>query len=388
MTPPRPDGPLIWLHATSVERASVLDDLATRLKSNLSETHVLITYDPETCAPPPKPGEGGNWLLPLGALPIAESRQFITHWAPDLCLWAGAVLHPTLIRAADEAGHHMILADADSADFDSGRRGWFKDPIRQTLVRFDQILTTGVPASSALVRLGVSADRIETTVPMRLGPTPTSFPEEDITFLAEELAGRPSWLAAHIHPEEFGLILTAHRAALRLSHRMLLVIVLDDDRYQQDLLDLLEGMTLRYLVWQLGDPIEDNTQVLVVDDIEELGLWYRTSPQTFLGHSLVPGETGRSPLNASALGSAVLHGPNVGEHTAAYARLASAGAARLVSDGAQLGTEVAQLLAPDKAAAMALAGWEVVTEGAALTDRVLDLIQERLEALRDHNASA
>jgi 3-deoxy-D-manno-octulosonic-acid transferase len=36
-------------------------------------------------------------------------------------------------------------------------------------------------------------------------------------------------------------------------------------------------------------------------------------------------------------------------------------------------------LAPDQAAAVALAGWQVVTEGAHLTDQLIDLIQDKLD---------
>ena len=384
----RPEGPLIWVHATSTQRLDVLSDLAGRLKVNHGEIHVLATFDAQTCAPDITAVEGCDWVLPLHVSTQSEARQFVTHWRPGLALWTGSTLQPTAIRIADEAGVPLILVDADGAGFEGGRRSWFKDPVRQTLLRFARVLSVGPSATAALIRLGLPPGRVETAVPMRLGPSPAAFPEDDIAQVAEELSGRPSWLAAHIHPEEFGTVLTAHRAALRLSHRMLLVIVLDAPQYRPDLLDLLEGMTLRHAVWQLGDPIGDNLQVLVVDDPDDLGLWYRTSPQSFLGHSLVPGETGRSPLEASALGSAVLHGPNVGDHTEAYARLASAGAARLVGDGSQLGSEVAQLLAPEKAAAMALAGWEVVTEGAALTDRLLALILQQLDLVQDPDESA
>ena len=45
-----------------------------------------------------------------------------------------------------------------------------------------------------------------------------------------------------------------------------------------------------------------------------------------------------------------------------------------------LGTAVVQLIAPDLAAAMALAGWEVATDGAELVDLLVDLLQDALDA--------
>jgi 3-deoxy-D-manno-octulosonic-acid transferase len=62
-----------------------------------------------------------------------------------------------------------------------------------------------------------------------------------------------------------------------------------------------------------------------------------------------------------------------------YSRLAKAGAARIVKDGDTLGTAVSRLISPDQAAAMAVAGWDVVSQGADLTDRVIDLVHATLD---------
>ena len=75
----------------------------------------------------------------------------------------------------------------------------------------------------------------------------------------------------------------------------------------------------------------------------------------------------------------MLYGPNIRQHLPAYTRLASAGAARIVKDAEGLSAGVLQLIAPDNAASMALAAWEVVSEGAEVTDRLLDIIQDQLD---------
>ena len=68
--------------------------------------------------------------------------------------------------------------------------------------------------------------------------------------------------------------------------------------------------------------------MLVSEDTKELGLWYRVAPVTLMGSSMVSGEGGRNPLEAAALGSAVLYGPGVRDYLDSYSRLAQAGAAR------------------------------------------------------------
>jgi 3-deoxy-D-manno-octulosonic-acid transferase len=86
------------------------------------------------------------------------------------------------------------------------------------------------------------------------------------------------------------------------------------------------------------------------------------------------------------LGSAILFGPHVQGHRDTYSRLAAVGAGRSIGDAEGLGAAVIRLVAPDHAAAMALAGWQVVTEGAALSDRLVEMVQDRLDLKGAHHA--
>jgi 3-deoxy-D-manno-octulosonic-acid transferase len=74
-----------------------------------------------------------------------------------------------------------------------------------------------------------------------------------------------------------------------------------------------------------------------------------------------------------------LHGPHVSPHAAAFARLSAAGAARQVNNADDIGEAVMALIASDLCATMAVAGWQVLTEGAGVCDRLVDLVCDRLE---------
>ncbi len=71
----------------------------------------------------------------------------------------------------------------------------------------------------------------------------------------------------------------------------------------------------------------------------------------------------------------------MGRHLPSYSRLAEAGAARIVNDVDSLTSAVSQLIAPDRAAAMAHAGWDIVSAGAAMTDMVVDLVLDRIDRI-------
>ncbi|MFC4669586.1 3-deoxy-D-manno-octulosonic acid transferase [Seohaeicola nanhaiensis] len=380
--PARPETELIWLHATSAARMSALNDLARRLKMMRPGIAVLLTHAPDARAEgAPLPG-GANWVMLLDSDHPASARQFAAHWHPDFCLWAGGVLMPNVIAAANEIGVPLCIADLGSAELQSSRHKWLPDLTRSCLDRFSWILTTNQTTARTLRRMGIAPAKV--TVAPRLRGSALAPPcnDDDLEAVVQDLAGRPVWLAAHARPTEFAAILSAHRAALRLSHRLLLVITLTDPASTDTLKSALTLARLRFADWDSGDQIEDGVQVAISTDPADLGLWYRVAPLTFLASSLAEGARGVNPMEAAALGSALLYGPNVPDHADAYARLAAAGAASTVANGDSLGSAVVQLVAPDHAATMALAGWEIATEGADLIDMLIDRIQDALDRKR------
>ncbi len=379
---PRPDGQVLWLHATSAQRLLTLYELGNRIRNLRDDLVVLITSGSELNSLPAlflDPDEFWIQSDRIASDHPSEVHQFLDHWRPDICLWAGATLMPNLISQAADRGMPMILADVDHDDFASRKHKWFPDLTRQSLVRFGTILTTEPTVTAMLRRFGVPDRLIITAEPLRNGPSPLPVDEKSLSTTSQQLTGRPLWLAAHVQTNEFEPVLAAHSYALRLVHRLLMVITVADPDTLNRLDDTLAGTGIRYARWYGGDDIDDNTQVLISDGIDDLGLWYRMAPLTFMGSSLSMGNGGRNPLEAVALGSAILFGPHVTDHRATYSRLATVGAGRSIGDADGLGAAVIKLVAPDHSAAMALAGWQVVTEGARLTDQLVDLVQNHLD---------
>jgi 3-deoxy-D-manno-octulosonic-acid transferase len=84
--------------------------------------------------------------------------------------------------------------------------------------------------------------------------------------------------------------------------------------------------------------------VLLVDEIGVLDEAYRQSSCAFIGGSLFP-FGGHSPLEAAACGRAILIGPHTENCARAAEGLVAGGAARRVSNAAELAAEVAALAA-------------------------------------------
>ena len=388
----RPNGQLVWIHAPETSTLLAIDDLAQRLRAARYGLEILVTVKSANEVDTARKIFGDQEALHIEVTPGDHPdavASFWQHWAPDMGLWTWGQLMPNLISHAHSKACPMVLADADASGFDGRRDRWLPDLSRQLLTPFAAIMVRSSETLKRMETLGLSTAEIDVTPPLQAGGRVLPCDHSDLDDLADQLKGRPVWFASHVQAKEISPVLAAHRKALRFSHRLLLVLhpAQHDLRHQIEENIAAEGF--RMANWTEGDTCDDAVQVLLAADPENIGLFYRASPVSFIGSSLFSGYDGCNPFDAAALGSAVLYGPNVRRYLPFYSRLAKAGAARIVQDADGLGTAITHLIAPDQAASMAHAGWDVISQGARLTDRIIDLVQAGLDGeLEGVNARA
>ncbi len=379
-TAPRPNGPLIWIHIGSEAEALGVPDLIDRLREERGDLAILLSvqrHGPDALLAARLPRDVLVQLAPYGL--GRGPAKFLAHWRPNVAIWADNRLEPALIDAANRAGVPILLVDARVPE----RPGWPRLPgVRRALLkRFRHILAGDERSAEGLRALGVSVDRLEALGFLQEGASPLPCSQAERDMLAEILEARPVWLAADVTAREIEMVTAAHRQAMRRAHRLLLVLV--PERVEDGARIAAELEAEGWVVGQrsLDEEPEPEVEILIADQSDELGLWYRLSPVSLIGGTLLgeAREGPRNPYEAAALGSAVLHGPHMGMWRESYARLREAGAARTVMDTASLARAVEYLLAPDKVAEMAAAAWEVTTSGAEATDRVVALVNELLD---------
>jgi 3-deoxy-D-manno-octulosonic-acid transferase len=186
-----------------------------------------------------------------------------------------------------------------------------------------------------------------------------------------------------VENQEVEAVLTAHRRATRVAHRLLLILSPANPEDGPALRDAIGKEEWTVALRSDGGEPDPDVQVFVADVAGEAGLWYRLAPIAFLGGSLVRGGRGGDPCEPAALGSAILTGPDTRRHRRRFQRFLAAGAARTAGSAEALGEAVADLLAPDRAAEMARKAWDITSAGAELTDRVIDLVALSLDE-REH----
>jgi len=372
---PRPDaGPLIWFHTGMDRHGLASRELATRMKSERADLSFLMTTsaknrrETEPCVI--------SQRVPNDTVPTV--RRFLDHWKPDIAVFTEPDLRPALIAETADRDIPLFMVDAHTAAPDPQSWRWLRGMTGSLLERFQFVMAGDADAAASLKRLGAVPEKLETTGYLEEGSPALPCNESERDALASILATRPVWLAVHVTPTECATVIAAHSRAQRRSHRLLLILVPDTPGDGALWARHLAADGLHVALRSGGEEPAQATQVYIADTVGEMGLWYRLSAISFLGRSL-SADGGVNPYEPAALGSAVVHGPNVRNFRQAFARLGAVGATRLVRNEKELARTVERLLSPDVAASMAHEAWKVCSSGAEVTDRVRDLIFTELE---------
>ena len=361
--PARPPGDLIWLHAAEVGCSRGLRQLALRLVEELGVT-VLLTC-PEAV---PLTANMLHQQPPFDT--PAEAHAFLSHWAPALVIMAEGELRPALLFEAAQKHLPVIMVDARAPVLMKGREGWYPGLMRAALQSFAQVLAVDEAAARAFRRAGAS--EVAVAGRMEEPSAALSYHEPERAMLAGLLATRPVWLAVDVPAAEEAAVIAAHRSALRLAHRLLLILVPQDASRAAELaasMETSEGWTVAQR--SLDQEPDAETEIYIPDSAAEYGLWYRLAPVSYMGGSLLGEGCARNPMEPAALGSAIVYGPRPGGYGSVFGRLGAAQAARAVGSAGDLGDALSDLLAPDRAARLAQAAWALASDGVEVTDRVV-----------------
>lgn len=371
---PRPDGPLMWINIENVQSVDAILALSRRLLDKYPDLTLLVTTRSE------KITAALNGQMPsrviLQYLPVDATsciNAFLNHWRPDLSVWTGASFQPAFVVQNTKRKIPTVYVDALMSTKSYRRYRLFNKMAASLLQRFDQIHTQDASTKKHLQNLGAPVEKLQVSGSLDNNAPPLPHDETQRKTLVRAISGRAVWLAAHTEEGEEEIVVAAHRKA-RLSYPELLLILAPRHTIRGDTIaNYLRGQGCIVAQRSKNQQLDRQTDIYLADTNDEMGLWYRLAPVTFLGGSLVA-KGGQNPLNAAALGSAILHGPDVSNFNDTYKTLANADACINVTDSADLAAKLEHALAPEHAAQLATAAWGAFDNDPA-TDQVFDLLQ-------------
>ena len=324
----RPEGPLIWLHAVGLGEVMALRGMIPILSQHCPDAHFLVTSGTRQSADvfsQNLPDRTLHQYLPLDV--SGYCKAFLAHWKPDLCIWSEQELWPNMIWHVDQSGIPQVVINArmNAVSFRSRHRakGMFADIYRRfaLISAQDEQTAAHIRALGATVRVDGSLKPLSPALQVDQGAFETR---------KVQIGERPVLCLASSHPADEDVALSALG---ELLHETLLIIVPRRVERSADIVDKIKTAGFSHSV---GDePIQKATRVHLVDQVGQLGLWYRLCSYAFIGGGFDDTQ-GHNPWEAVTLNRRVFHGPNTANFKRDYENLNALGIASQIMDASDL----------------------------------------------------
>lgn len=338
----RPNGPLVWLHASSVGESLSMLSLIERLRRERPEVVILMTSGTVSSA------RILENRLPPGVLhqfvPVDRMswvRRFLDHWQPDLVLWVESEFWPGVLSEVKRRAIPAMLMNARISA--RSWRGWRRAPwmIRRILQTFDLCMAQTELDAERLRDLG--AVNIACPGNLKFAAEPLPADPDTLAALEAATAARPRWLAFSTHPGEEETIAAAHRILVRNLPDILTIIVPRHPARGPEIENILAASGTTVSVRSRSQLPDKNIGFLLADTMGELGVFFRLTDIAFVGGSLVP-HGGQNPIEPARLGCAIVHGPHMENFLAIEGELNTAGASSVATTAEEIAREVGTLL--------------------------------------------
>jgi len=379
----RSDTPSIWVHAVSVGEVQAAAPLIWLLMELKPGVPVIITTMTPTGADRARALFGDTVMhsfVPYD-LPGAVKR-FFDRFDPRLAIIMETEIWPNLYHECGRRGIPLVMANARVSARSVKKYRLLVELFRQTLSHGIVIAAQSKQDANRFLSIGSNPLRTHVVGNIKFGfELPAGVEEQGKAYRKAHAPDRPVWLAASTHEGEEELVLEAHRRLLERNPGTLLILVPRHPERFDGVAAMLEKAGFESRRRSLGEAPGAKTEVLLVDTLGELMMFYAASDVAFVGGSLVP-VGGHNLLEPAFLGVPVVVGPHNFNAPDVTELFLQAGAMRVVEGPAALATEVQELFEnPAARAQLAAAGFKVLFENRETLPRLLGLLQPLLADL-------
>lgn len=317
LTAIKSDHPPLWLVASSVGEVTIAVKLINRLKE-VADQPVLLTVTTRT---------GRNSALQSGShadviayhpLDVPTYvRRFLTTYNPSRIILLETELWPSLMAEAFARDIKIMQVSGRLSETSLRRYRPFAPLFRPLLERCDALLMQSEEDAARLRELAGDNARIETVGSLKgeyVPPAPA-----DLQKTSDYLQ---PWQSMKIitcgstRPGEEGILLDAFALLCNQLRDVRLVLAPRHLERTDEVIALLKRSDVSYCQYSKST-LDEQAQVLLLDTIGQLNLFYHCSSVAFVGGTLVP-LGGHNLLEPALAGCPVLHGPYYGNQRSGY----------------------------------------------------------------------
>lgn len=370
------DGRSIWIHAVSVGEVQAAEPLVRQLMKRHPGHRLVLTTVTPTGRARARHLFGDSVTLRYVPFDLPGSvRRFFHRVRPRLAIILETELWPNLYAECGRRNVPLVLASARMSPRSVGRYRRLVPLFRQALSNGIVIAAQSSADAERFCSIGAPAERTHVAGNIKFDFEPSHDAElRGRRWRAQNAPDRMVWVAGSTHEGEEQLVLDAHQQVRQRFADALLVLVPRHPNRFDSVRDLLSRRGERAAYRSAGALVAPTDSVMLGDTMGELMMFYAAADVAFVAGSLVP-IGGHNLLEPASLGLPTLTGPYNFNSEEITQLLLDAGAARIVTDSAQLALEVTGLFVDvERRAAMGAAGKAVLDANRGALDRLLTLI--------------
>lgn len=299
----RPQGDLIWFHGASVGESLSILPLIQKITEHSPATNFLLTTTTTAAQKVLNSRINKNTIhqfVPFDA--IQWVNKFLDHWQPKAVFFIESEIWPNILWQTNLRSIPITLLNARLSE--TSLINWLrvKKISKKMWGCFSGIYTQSDLFTERFHKLG--AINVKTVGNIKLLSEKLPFDEIEFAYWEAQMKDRLCWVAASTHEGEEEIIFKVHQALKKdLPNLLTIVVPRHVDRCEKIISKAKDVKISRFTEKNLRD--ED---ILLVDAMSKLGIFYRLTAIAFIGGSLVP-VGGHNPLEPVMLGAFPLWGP-------------------------------------------------------------------------------
>ena len=338
--PDNHNGSYVWVHAASIGETKAVLPLIKRLTDmRFQVIFTTITVTAAKIASVELPKGAVHQFAPLDLKPFVS--RFLKTWQPALAVFVESELWPNTMTELTKRHIPQVLVNARMSEQSFAR--WKKiGSITHAL--FDNVnlcIAQTEEDAARFSELGVQG--VINGGNLKFDSDIPEIDEIAFSRLQSAIGGRRIWLAASTHEREEMIVAKAHTYLKRMFPDLLTIVVPRHPHRAVEIVNSLANLNLNVVQRSNSELPKPTDDIYIADTIGELGLFYRLSPCSLVGGSLVP-HGGQNPIEPVRLGSAIVHGPNVDNFANIFTALGQQGGCVCVKNSEELVRHVADIL--------------------------------------------
>ncbi len=371
----------IWVHAVSMGEVAAAASLVRALRARHGGLPLVVTTATPTGARRARELLSGDGVrIRFGPYDVPGAvRRFFDRVQPRVAIFMETELWPNLHQECLRRGVPRIIASArlSTRSWPRYRRlRWLMSPL---LARGVNISAQSEDDAARFRELGAPATAVQVDGNLKFEVSVDARARAGGQELRRrDLGERPVWTAGSTHAGEEERVLDAHALVRAAVPGALLVLAPRHPNSFDAVAALLERRAVNFVRRSGGVAPGADIEVLLLDTLGELPLFYAAADAAFVGGSLVP-IGGHNLLEPAALGVPVASGPHQSNSPEIARLMFDSGAAVQVTDATQLADAISSwLIEPGESARTGAIGRAVVARNRGSLQRVLALVDQAL----------